>query len=105
MYYIKADLRCCLVCSIIWHLRNVILLTSDSVTVSYQSAINMNACVLVLSALVAVAYTAVTDADVEWAAQNYVNAMPWASGRNYKFTQFDYKTCPVIISLYFYLKL
>jgi len=92
MYYIKADLRWCLVCSIIWQLRN-------------QSAITMNACVFVLSALVAVAYTAVTDEDVRWVAQRFVDTNPWSAGRNYQIIAFVQKNYPVIISVYFYLKL
>ena len=59
----------------------------------------MNAYVLVFSALVAVAYTALTDDVVKQRAQR------WIGNNNYRISQFSTNNYPVITSVYFYLKL
>jgi len=75
----------------------------------------MNACVLVLIALVAVAYTAVTDpdlekiaqytavtdADLERVAQKWIDNETWAGGYHPWMTKFEYETTPVITFVYF----
>jgi len=75
----------------------------------------MNACVLVLSALVAVAYTAVTDpalesvaqyktvtdADLERVAQKWIDNETWAGGHHPVMTKFEYEKTPVITFVYF----